>query len=351
MIQPNDVTGDRSEKLARIRSLLDAHDAPHLTLVTPENLTWLFDGARVQVPYGGAAIMRAVVDRDGRITAHAFANEIDRLAAEELGGLSLHPVPWDVSLPSPVPGGLIDRDLVAEMRALRAVLLAEERARYAALGAEAANAVSAVLREARPEHTERALAAELARALVAIGAEPVVLLVGGHGRRAHRHPLPTDALLGRRALAVVGARRHGLVVSFSRWVRFEPSDAGERDVEERLLLVEADAFAATRAGRTLAEVLADVRAAYARHGFDADEWTRHHQGGPAGYLGRDPRATLDTHDIVLSGQAFAWNPTAEGAKIEDTVIVDADGVHVLTRDPSWPVRDVRGVPRPLELEL
>jgi len=356
---------DRPAKLARIRDLLEARGAHELHLTAPENLAWLLDGARIQVPYAGPPVVSAVVDRDGGIRVFALANEVDRLAAEELGGLELHPVPWSDSLPDPAPGGLLDTDAVAELRAARAVLLPGERARYAALGAEIARLASAALREARPEHTERDLAAELARGIVAAGAEPAVLLVAGASRLAWRHPLPTEAPLGRRAMAVVGARRHGLVVNLTRWVRFGPADAAgaaadpagaaadpaETDATSCLLEVEADAFAATRPGRPLSEALADIRASYPRHGFDAEEWTRHHQGGPTGYLGRDPKATPATHDIIRAGQAFAWNPSARGAKVEDTVIVDDDGIRVLTVDPEWPTTTVRGLARPAELEL
>jgi hypothetical protein len=37
--------------------------------------------------------------------------------------------------------------------------------------------------------------------------------------------------------------------------------------------------------------------------------------------------------------------------VEDTVIVDDDGIRVLTADPDWPSTSVHGLDRPLELEL
>jgi Xaa-Pro aminopeptidase len=351
MTTPPAPVTDRPAKLLRIRDLLDARGGRELVLTSPENLAWLFDGARVTVPYAGPPVLQAVVDRDGGIVVHAFANEVDRLVAEELGDVEIRPVPWSESLPDPAPGGLCDTALVAELRAARAVLLPAERARYAALGGDVARATSDVVRAARPAHSEQQLAAELARAVVALGAEPVVLLVAGDSRMAWRHPLPTLAPLGGRAMVVVGARRHGLVVNLTRWMRFGHADVAVRVRDAALREVEAEAFAATRPGRTLAEALADIRAAYPRHGFAPDEWTRHHQGGPTGYLGRDPKATPRTADVIHAGQAFAWNPSAAGVKVEDTVLVDADGIRVLTVDPAWPTTNVRGLARPVELEL
>lgn len=149
-------------------------------------------------------------------------------------------------------------------------------------------------------------------------------------------------------MAVVGARRHGLIVNLTRWVRFGGVDTA---AEVSLREVEADALAATRPGRALHEVLAEIALSYDRHGFGPDAWQRHHQGGPTGYLGRDPKATPATHDPVVAGQAFAWNPWVPGAKLEDTVIVGDDGIDVLTTDPAWPTIDVRGLPRPLTLAL
>lgn len=338
---------DRPAKLARLQRLMDDRSAPALHLTTPEMLAWFFDGPRVAVPYAGAPVFSALVTSQGDVTVTALANEIDRLRDEELGAdLEFRCVPWHQPLPAAEPGVLRDVDLVGELRAARASLLPVERARYLELGAEVTRAMSAVLRDATPASTEHELAAGLAASVVALGAEPVVLLAAGEQRTGVQHPLPTAARLGRRAMAVIGARRHGLVVNLTRWVDFDgteaPADAALREVE-------ADAFAATRPGRELREVLADIAAAYERHGFEAEAWLRHHQGGPTGYLGRDPKATPASRDRVVAGQAFAWNPSVAGAKLEDTVIIDGESIELVTVDPDWPTIDVRGLPRPLAL--
>ncbi|MGL3149537.1 M24 family metallopeptidase [Microbacterium sp. A82] len=345
------VSTDRPHKHARVSAILDAHGADELLLTTPENLAWYFDGARVQVPFGGAAVCSALIHRDGSAVITALENEADRLAAEEIAGAEFRSIPWFASLTEAAPDTLVDTAVADELRAARAALLPQERQRYAALGADSAAAVTAVLRHARPDMTEHALAAELGRAVLAIGATPNVILVAGSSRGGVQHPLPTDAVLGDQFLAVVTAVRHGLHASFSRWVRFRGSETTD---ERALRLVEADIFAATRPDRALSEILSDIGSAYVRHGFGNEgspAWRAHHQGGPTGYVGRDPKASPTSTQRVVSGGAFAWNPWVPGAKLEDTVIADHTGVTTLTTDPLWPTVNVNGLARPDTLDL
>lgn len=342
---------DRPHKHARLAAILDAHRSDAILLSSPENLAWYFDGARASVPYGGGAVFSALVHLDGTATVTALANEADRLAAEEVGGAEFRVVEWFGSLAEAAPGVLRDTDLAPELRAARAVLLPVERARYGALGRDIAAAMTRALTRATPTMTEYDLAAELARAVLQTGADPSVILVAGAARAGVQHPLPTRQPLGARAMGVVTARRHGLHVSLTRWVSFGGAEtASERAIRE----IEADAIAATRPGRMLRDVLADIAGSYARHGFGSaaqPAWLAHHQGGPTGYLGRDPKADPTSTTVVAAGGAFAWNPWLPGAKIEDTIIVDADATEVLTVDPAWPAVSVRGLARPLTLDL
>ncbi|WP_309068326.1 M24 family metallopeptidase [Microbacterium sp.] len=343
---PPQTTADRPRKLERIARILDDRGTDRILLTQPENLAWLLDGARTGVPLGGPPVFSATVHRDGEIVVTALANEAERLATEEIGGARIRAVDWFGDLGS--PDVLTDADVADDLRDARARLLPVERERYTALGRDMARAMTTVLREAHPETTERDLAAALAFAVIAAGAEPAVLLVAGSARGSVPHPLPTDAPIGRRALAVLTGRRHGLHASLSRWVSFGEA---EPDAQRAVREVEADVFAVTRPGAALADILDGIRAGYARHGLGEDGWLRHHQGGPAGYAGRDPKVSPGVAGRVSAGQAFAWNPWAPGAKIEDTVIADADRIDVLTVDPAWPTVDVRGLARPIDLDL
>ncbi|MEZ0492021.1 M24 family metallopeptidase [Kineococcus sp. TBRC 1896] len=342
---------DRPEKRRRLRELLDRAGHERVLLTTGPTLAWYLDGARVDVGAGAAPVLAVVADGRGDVV-HCAVNEVDRLLAEELpDDVDVRPVPWAVP-PALAAARDLPRedDLALELRAARAGLLPGERVRYADLGRACAEVLTRALHEAEPAQSERALAGRVGGLLLAEGIDPLVVLVAGQDRVLLRHPVPGPGPLGRRAMVVVCGRRHGLVANLTRWVAFDDPDPATAEATRAVLEVEADALAACRPSRTLAEVLEDVARAYPRHGFDAQEWTRHHQGGPTGYAGRDPRATPDAVDTVVPGQAFAWNPTAPGVKVEDTLVL-APGAdpQVLTCDPAWPTVTVRGLARPAEL--
>ncbi len=354
---PAGVAHERSVKRARLLDLLDRADRDSLLLTTTTALTWYLGGSRVHVSLAGDPVAALLVTRDGDHLV-TFSNEAERLLAEELpSDLTVHRVPWYGSLhdvgtwfgPGVSPAG--EGELARELREARRSLLPLELGRYRALNEDVARALTDVLAAATPRSTEREIAAALATRLVAVGADPLVLLCNGSDRTRFRHPLPTEGVLGRRAMAVVCARRYGMIANVTRWVRFDAGTPAEQDAENRILAVEQEVLAATVPGATLSGIVAEIGAAYERHGFGAEQWLEHHQGGPAGYAGRDPRATPSAQDRVGEHQAFTWNPSAPGVKVEDTVLLEPSGLRVLSVDPRWPVRRVGSLDRPLPLQL
>lgn len=343
---------DRSIKRERMLALLDRRGADSIVLRSHTAVAWYLDGARTHVSFAADPVAAVVVHRSSdRDELRVFDNEADRLLAEGLGeasDLELVRVPWHDELTPAGIASLDEGEAAAELRSARASLLPGELERYRALCREVAEALTDVATAADPSNAERDVAARLAADLVARGIDPLVTLVAGRSRLAYRHPLPTAAPLGDRAMLVVCGRRHGLIANATRWVRWAAPD--DADAERRIHAVEAEFFAATRIGATLGDAFEAGVAAYAAHGFDPAEWRRHHQGGAAGYAGRDPRATPGIADRVQADQAFAWNPTAPGAKVEDTVLVRESGVEVLTVDPRWPTAATSGLPRPIELD-
>ncbi|MGP9501004.1 M24 family metallopeptidase [Specibacter sp. AOP5-B1-6] len=348
---------DRSAKRARVLDILAAAGRDSVLLTSHSAVSWYLDGSRVGISLAGDPIAAVLVTADGDHLA-TFNNEAERLAAEEFPpGMTVHEVPWYGSL-TDVAGWFgagvapaSEAELAVELRLARRSLLPGELDRYSRLCRDAAGILTDVLSLATPDTTERDIAAAMAGPIVAAGADPLVLLVNGASRVNFRHPLPTDALLGRRAMAVICARRDGMIANVTRWVRFDAGTPAELDAEARIAAVEADIFDATVPGASVAEVLAEIRTAYDRHGFGPDQWRLHHQGGPAGYAGRDPRATDAVTDTLALDQPFTWNPSGPGVKIEDTVLLSADGIRPLTADPRWPATPVNGILRPDTLHL
>ncbi|WP_457101657.1 M24 family metallopeptidase [Microbacterium sp. P5_E9] len=342
-------THDRRLKRERLTRLLSETGNDAVLLTSHEAVSWYLEGIRTHVSLAGPPVLavRAALDGD---ELYVSANEADRLIAEELlpeDADRVVRVPWfePVAAAAARPASA-EIDLAAGLRAARASLLPAETERYRALCREVAEVLTDAARGARADSTEVEVSATLAGLLRARGIDPLVILVAGEARLPHRHPLPTATPLGARAMLVVCGRRHGLIANATRWIE----DEGMRHPdEERILQVESGYLAATRPGTRLDEAFTAGTAAYAAAGFDADEWRRHHQGGPTGYAGRDPRATPETRDLVQENHAFAWNPSAPGVKVEDTVLVSSAGVEVLTHDPRWPTLVVDGLARPLPL--
>lgn len=354
--RPEPVEGqqaDQAIKRDRLLKIIADQGGQRLLLTSQPALAWYLEGSRVHVSLAAPPIVAALVSATGDEVI-LTGNESERLRAEELpAGTAVRELDWSTAPAGidPGPGTLVEDHVADQLRAARAPLLAGETERFRALGRDAARVMTEVLSIRTPADTELAVTAALTARLVEAGAEPLVVLVGGAERSSYRHPLSTRTPVGRRFMAVICARRHGLVINLSRWVRFGPANDAERSADDRILAVEAEFLAATVPGTTLGDAFRAGCAGYAKHGFDPDEWTRHHQGGIAGYNGRDPRAVVGATDLIVADQAFAWNPTAPGCKVEDTVLRTEQGFEVLSRDPDWPTTDVAGLPRPSVLSL
>src|SRR5258705_3760602 len=82
-------------------------------------------------------------------------------------------------------------------------------------------------------------------------------------------------------------------------------------------------MAATQPGSSGSDLYRVAARAYAEAGFENEE-RLHHQGGATGYRTRDWVAHPACRERVQVNQAFAWNPSVTGTKVEDTCIAFAD---------------------------
>jgi antitoxin VapB len=232
-------------------------------------------------------------------------------------------------------------DLSGEMACLRANLTPEEGERFGTLGRLCAEAIDDAVRAVRPGQTEYEIASRLAYEAERRGVQATVNLIATDERIFnYRHPLPTSKEMERYAMLVLCGRQWGLVASVTRLVHFGPLPNELRHKAEATAQVDATFITASRPGKTLGEIFEKATAAYAAAGFP-DEWQLHHQGGPAAYEPREYVATPGSSDVVLAGQAYAWNPSITGTKSEDTVLVSEAGYDVLTEIEGWPMLEVK----------
>jgi antitoxin VapB len=348
-------------KISALRNLLSEKELDVLILRRNPNLAWVISG-RAHVPTTiDAACFDLVVTSDSTF-AVTNAIEAPRLAAEEFpDGLEIKVVQWwegrnhglapDLKIGSDQPGpGLIDLSLEIEM--LRASLDIYDQGRIASISARAAKALGDAMKEVIPSDREIDVAARITSALWQNNLEISFLGVAGESRvKRFRHPLPTDALIGDRASASICAKEKGLIASVTRIVTFNQLSQSEESEYTSLLEVEADLLDATIVGNPFSSVIVVATHSYGSHGFDNDEWHRHHQGGPSGFLPRDWPATQTSARLIQENQVIAWNPTGKGWKCEDTIITSAAGITILSIDSTWPTREVRGRTRPDLLRL
>ncbi|WP_255169639.1 M24 family metallopeptidase [Natrononativus amylolyticus] len=358
------------EKLERLETYLEATGLESVWFARPNAFAWLTGGSNVVDRETDAGV--AAVGYDGEdVTVLTDTIEAPRIADEELPdleGAAVESYPWYESSLAEALADRVDAPAAADVDVpgfdrvdptpLRQPLTETDRERYRQLSRQTADAVEAVCRELQPGDREHEVASALLVALSARKIEAPVVLVGGAERaQRHRHYTPTDAELGEYALVSVTTQRRGLHASCSRTVAFDPPAW----LEERTgyaARVETTALAATReaaaSGGTAGDVFGEIQNAYDAVGFDG-EWERHHQGGAAGFSGREWIATPDHEASVEAPMAYAWNPTIQGAKSEDTVLVDDGGegseaFDILTETGDWPTETVRAVGSDLELE-
>jgi antitoxin VapB len=220
---------------------------------------------------------------------------------------------------------------------LRAALSETEIARYRWLGTETAAATVEALNQLEPGLSEYDLEAITAAGLLRRGILPSVALYAVDERiYKYKHAVPRGARLKQYAMLNLCSRKWGLAISITRFLHFGalPSELDLRF--KAAAQVNAALLNATRAGATSAELFKVAQAAYAAQGFPGEE-RFHHQGGPTGYGEREWVATPAGTEVVVNNQAFAWNPSIRGGKVEDTVLLRDGKIENLTPTPELPV--------------
>ena len=316
-----------------------------------ENVAWLTGGAvelRVLTPCE-TGVASLLVTAAGKRYYFTTENEAPRLNDEEFGALDFEPVlfPWyaddTAAAAARLAGGPLGSDTPGaglspvNLYPLRAALSETEIARYRWLGAETAAATVEALNQVEPGLSEYDLEAITAAGLLRRGILPSVYLFAVDDRiLKYKHAVARGKRLKQYAMLNLCSRKWGLAISITRFVHFGalPAELGARF--EAAAQVNAALLNATRVCATSAELFGVAQAAYAKQGFPGEEQF-HHQGGATGYWEREWVATSAGTETVVNSQAFAWNPSIRGGKVEDTVLLRNGVIENLTPTPELPV--------------
>ena len=349
----------RTQREARARSRASPHDAGvgGILLAAPSQHRLADRAARAtaSTPAAKAGTARLLVAADGRRFVLANAIEMprllrrgarrprlraDRVPLDRRPGSGAAPstrrarvLPASATLgadwPLPEHGAL--EPALARARAL---LTDGEIARYRALGRDAGRSSATSAARLTPGDDERDIAArDLDGAAGAAAPAAVVALVGSDERlRRYRHPVPTATAWKHVVMVALCAERDGLrrlaLTDRRRRRARGPGVAHARDGDGVRPLLDA-----TRPGATGADLYGVAADAYAAAGFPGEEQS-HHQGGAIGYRAREWVAHPRSQEVVQARQAFAWNPTITGTKIEDTALVIDGRIEIITSTPT-----------------
>jgi Xaa-Pro aminopeptidase len=355
-------TAEHEEKLERLGRVAREAGVDGVLLATHHNIAWLTSGRHNRIDATretGSA--RLLVTRDGRRFVLANAIEMPRMLEEVLAGLDYEPIEY-AWIEDHDPGhavraarsvlknaGAIAADwplpdtasIEPALSRARAALTDGEVARYRALGRDAGLALGNVCRSLTPGDVEADIARSIVDAAAEFRARAVVALVGADERlRRYRHPVPTRTPWKHVVMLALCAERDGIIVSLSRVVAV----GAQAELEARTratATVFGRVLAETRPGKTGAQLYETLVSAYAHAGFAGEE-TKHHQGGAIGYRAREWVAHPRSQDVVQERQAFAWNPTITGTKVEDTALLNGDRLDIITSTPDWPAIEIEG---------
>jgi len=344
-------------KTERIVDMLDREKLGGVLLNAQHNFAWITGGASNAIDQSrenGAATV--LVRRDGKRYLLASNIEMPRMLDEVVSADDFEPTAfqWQDEKASPdilavkagsLCGGDIASDIAvakktklieSKIGTCRCELVPDEIERYRKLGSDAARAIEKVIDGIMPGASEIDVAVRMRAELAAEDIASVVALVAADERISKfRHPVPTENRWKKTLLLATCAKRGGLIVSLSRMVNLGRAAEELKEKTEAAALVNSALWNATRAGITGAELYQTAAEAYSAAGF-ADEINRHHQGGATGYKTREWVAHPQSGEVVSTNQAFAWNPSITGTKVEETVIATKGEIEVISASSKTP---------------
>ncbi len=344
---------DRFEKL---KLLLKEREKEALILTIPSNIAAFFRGTQSslgfkQEPPGRAAI--CITDEEIYLLGNY--SEVNRISEDELmwlPNLKLHPFLWDSwNLSKSVNEflqikkikkiiddiGLFGQNVDSDLRKLYYPLTEDEIAKIRKLSFDTANILETIAKKVESGITELSLAGKLCQELIANDIWPELVMIAADDRIIKlRHCKPKNVKVERLCLLSATVYRHGLYCSLTRLVATAPLSGEWRNLQKICNVIDAQIIANSKPGERVGDLFSKIVKFYETEGFK-EEWKEHHQGGPAGFSGRDYKATSNETRTLKEREPIVWNPTVHGAKSEDTILISSINnlPEILTDTGNW----------------
>ncbi|MDQ0338614.1 Xaa-Pro aminopeptidase [Caldalkalibacillus uzonensis] len=343
---------DMEIKLARVRQFLGETKFDAVFCQRQDNFAWLTSGGHNGIPYNSERGECGLLVTQDQFYLVTNTIEKPRIVDEEVASLPIEVVeyPWyediSVAIRKLVDPGHVITDVPMEgqmhyagekLSRLRFSLTEVEMERYRYLGETAAAVMEQYCMHIKPGQTELEIAAGLNERYLAQGFLPTVTLVACDERLdRYRHPVPTHHRFEKKCMVVSCVAYKGLIVALTRLIHVGQPSQEMSEKFKRTVQIDAELMAASRVGVHTKDMFEFIKKQYAAVGYDG-EWKLHHQGGAIGYQNRDYILTPSVDFHIVENQAFAWNPSIQGTKSEDTIIVRKDKTEILTVSRSgWP---------------
>jgi Xaa-Pro aminopeptidase len=338
---------------ARLAGLVAARDADAALITRLVNVRYLTGLASSNAALLVTADGTAVLATDGRYagTAARVCPElecvIDRatggvLAARSSGRLAFEAHAVTVEAHDALAAEPDAPELVPLGRAVEELRMVKDEEEIALLGKACAitdRAFDAVLPTIRPGVTEREIAIALDRAMVDLGAEQPAFatIVASGPNGAIPHHVPSDRAIEHGDLVTMdfGALAGGYHADMTRTVAVGAAGAWEREIYELVAAAQAAGVAAARPDAVTKEVDAAARDLIeaAGHGEDFPHGLGHGVGleiHEAPLMGYDKTGKL-TDRVPITVEPGVYVAGRGGVRIEDTLVVRADGPELLTK--------------------
>ncbi|MFN9430696.1 MAG: M24 family metallopeptidase [Acidobacteriota bacterium] len=278
-------------------------------------------------------LLAAIAKRLARLRVHRLGIEDQRISHTLYSSLAklarLVPLGMDIESPRWIKSD-------AEIAAIRASVALNSAA------------LDAALAHFRPGITETELAAEIDYQMRLRGASgpafDTIVASGPHSARPHARPRPEPVRPGGYLLIDMGACLNGYMSDMTRTFGVGRMPRRARQIHDAVLESQLAALAAVRPGRRCGQVHAAAVAALRKH--ELHKYFIHSTGHGLGLeIHEPPRLAKADKAILAPGMVITIEPGVYiedfgGVRIEDTVLVTANGMERLTQTPkAWTILD------------